>query len=114
MLRASIDSLPASAYDALPEGWLSVAIERCVPPPALFAFRVHITEGRLRHRVGGHSHREVVMLSQMLSAALLGVEANLVRVEVHGSSGIPAVNTVGLPDNAVRESRERVRSAIIN
>lgn len=54
------------------------------------------------------------MLSQMLSAALFGVEATLVRVEVHGSTGLPAVNTVGLPDNAVRESRERVRSAILN
>lgn len=54
------------------------------------------------------------MLSQMLSAVLFGVEATLVRVEVHGSSGLPAVNTVGLPDNAVRESRERVRSAILN
>ena len=54
------------------------------------------------------------MLSRMLSAALFGIDATIVRVEAHGSSGLPAVNTVGLPDSAVRESRERVRSAIIN
>jgi len=54
------------------------------------------------------------MLSRMLSAALYGIDATLVTVEAHGSSGIPAVNTVGLPDSAVRESRERVRSAILN
>jgi len=54
------------------------------------------------------------MLSRMLSAALFGIEATIVRVEVHGSSGLPAINTVGLPDVSVKESRERVRSAILN
>jgi len=54
------------------------------------------------------------MLSRTLSAALFGIEATIVRVEVHGSPGLPAINTVGLPDPSVRESRERVRSAIIN
>lgn len=54
------------------------------------------------------------MLSRMLSVALFGVDATIVRVEAHGSAGLPAVNTVGLPDIAVRESRERVRSAILN
>ena len=50
----------------------------------------------------------------MLSAALFGIEAAIVQVEVHASGGLPAVSTVGLPDSAVRESRERVRSAILN
>ena len=50
----------------------------------------------------------------MLSAALVGVEAALVRVEVDVASGLPAFTTVGLPDSAVRESRERVRTAIRN
>jgi magnesium chelatase family protein len=50
----------------------------------------------------------------VLSAALLGVEAALVRVEVDVSPGLPAFTTVGLPDSAVRESRERVRTAIRN
>ncbi|HKY31270.1 MAG TPA: YifB family Mg chelatase-like AAA ATPase, partial [Candidatus Polarisedimenticolia bacterium] len=54
------------------------------------------------------------MLARMLGAALLGIDATLVRVEAHASSGLPAVSTVGLPDSSVRESRERVRSAIIN
>ncbi|MGH7278867.1 MAG: YifB family Mg chelatase-like AAA ATPase [Candidatus Rokuibacteriota bacterium] len=54
------------------------------------------------------------MLAQVLSAALLGVDAALVRVEVDVSAGLPAFTTVGLPDSAVRESRERVRAAIRN
>jgi magnesium chelatase family protein len=54
------------------------------------------------------------VLARVLSAALLGVEAVLVRVEVDVSSGLPAFTTVGLPDSAVRESRERVKTAIRN
>jgi magnesium chelatase family protein len=54
------------------------------------------------------------VLARVLSAALVGVEAALVRVEVDVVSGLPAFTTVGLPDSAVRESRERVRSAIRN
>jgi magnesium chelatase family protein len=54
------------------------------------------------------------VLARVLSAALLGVEAALVRVEVDVSPGLPAFTTVGLPDSAVRESRERVRTAIRN
>jgi magnesium chelatase family protein len=54
------------------------------------------------------------MLAQVLSATLLGVQAELVRVEVDVSAGLPAFATVGLPDSAVRESRERVRTAIKN
>jgi hypothetical protein len=54
------------------------------------------------------------VLARVLSAALVGVEAALVRVEVDVTSGLPAFTTVGLPDSAVRESRERVRSAIRN
>jgi magnesium chelatase family protein len=50
----------------------------------------------------------------MLSAAVVGVEAVLVRVEVDVAAGLPAFHTVGLPDSAVRESRERVRTAIRN
>src|SRR5262245_59564124 len=54
------------------------------------------------------------MLAQVLSAALLGVEAVLVRVEVDVTAGLPQYATVGLPDSAVRESRERVKTAIRN
>lgn len=44
----------------------------------------------------------------------LGIQANLVSVEVHISNGLPQFNIVGLPETAVKESRDRVRSAIIN
>jgi magnesium chelatase family protein len=54
------------------------------------------------------------VLARVLSAALVGVEATLVRVEVDVTAGLPAFTTVGLPDSAVRESRERVRTAIRN
>ncbi|HEY7139802.1 MAG TPA: YifB family Mg chelatase-like AAA ATPase [Methylomirabilota bacterium] len=54
------------------------------------------------------------MLARVFSACLAGVEAALVRVEVDVSQGLPTFATVGLPDPAVRESRERVRTAIRN
>jgi magnesium chelatase family protein len=54
------------------------------------------------------------VIATVLSAALVGIEAALVRVEVDVAPGLPAFNTVGLPDSAVRESRERVRTAIRN
>ena len=54
------------------------------------------------------------MLSRVLSSAVLGIHAYPVRVEVDISTGLPAFATVGLPDSAVRESRERVSSAITN
>jgi magnesium chelatase family protein len=54
------------------------------------------------------------VVARVLSAALVGVEAVLVRVEVDVASGLPIFTTVGLPDSAVRESRERVRAAIRN
>ena len=54
------------------------------------------------------------MLVKTSSAALLGIEAYLVDVEVDISSGLPGYITVGLPDAAVRESKERVRAALKN
>ena len=53
-------------------------------------------------------------LATTYSRALVGVEAPLVTVETHLSNGLPAFNIVGLPEVAVKESKERVRSAIIN
>ena len=53
-------------------------------------------------------------LSTVLSRATCGIDAPLVRVETHLSNGLPCFTLVGLPETAVRESRERVRSAIIN
>jgi magnesium chelatase family protein len=54
------------------------------------------------------------VLARVFSAALVGVEAALIRVEVDVAAGLPSFTTVGLPDSAVRESRERVRTAIRN
>ncbi|MDE1981032.1 MAG: YifB family Mg chelatase-like AAA ATPase [Betaproteobacteria bacterium] len=48
------------------------------------------------------------------SRALVGVAAPLVQVEVHLANGLPQFNLVGLPDTEVRESRERVRAALVN
>src|ERR671923_2633780 len=46
--------------------------------------------------------------------ALVGVGAEPVHVEVDIGGGLPSFTIVGLPDAAVRESRERVRSALVN
>lgn len=57
------------------------------------------------------------MLSKALSAAFYGIDANLNNVEVDYSGSVTEKDvfyTVGLPDAAVRESRDRVRSAIKN
>ncbi len=54
------------------------------------------------------------MLARIVSASLHGVQARLVHVEVDVTSGLPAFATVGLPDSAIRESRDRVRAAIKN
>lgn len=53
-------------------------------------------------------------LAVTYSRALIGVDAPLVTVEVHLSGGLPGMSIVGLPETAVRESRDRVRSALIN
>jgi len=54
------------------------------------------------------------MLAKVLSSAVLGVDAYLVDVEVDIALGLPTFNTVGLPDVAVKESRDRVKAAIKN
>ena len=55
------------------------------------------------------------MLSKVLSGAVVGLDGVLVEVEVDiQGQGLPAFNIVGLPDKAVEESRERVRSALKN
>ncbi len=53
-------------------------------------------------------------LAVVFSRAQLGVDAPLVTVEVHLTNGLPALAIVGLPETAVRESRERVRSALLH
>jgi magnesium chelatase family protein len=54
------------------------------------------------------------MLAKVQSCAVIGLEGALVEVEVDVANGLAAFTIVGLPDAAVNESRERVRSAIKN
>jgi magnesium chelatase family protein len=54
------------------------------------------------------------MLARVLSAALVGIDAHLIDVEVDIAGGLPQFSVVGLPDATVRESRDRVRSALKN
>jgi magnesium chelatase family protein len=54
------------------------------------------------------------VLASIPAATLLGVDGQLVRVEVHVSGGLPCYSVVGLPDAAGRESRERVRAALLS
>jgi len=54
------------------------------------------------------------MLSKVYSSSTYGIDAYLVEVEVHVEKQVPGFIIVGLPDNAVKESRERVTSAIKN
>jgi len=54
------------------------------------------------------------MLAKVLSGAILGVEGYLVEVEVDLAKGLPQWSLVGLPEGAVRESKDRVRAALKN
>ena len=54
------------------------------------------------------------MLARVCSAAVLGIDAYLVDVEIDISSGLPSFNTVGLPQGAVKEGKERVAAALAN
>ena len=54
------------------------------------------------------------MLARIRSAAVLGIDAYLVEVEVDITNGLPSVATVGLPHGAVKEGRERVTAALLN
>jgi magnesium chelatase family protein len=54
------------------------------------------------------------VIAAIPSAVLVGVDGKLVSVEVHVSNGLPGFTVVGLPDAAVRESRDRVRAALLS
>src|ERR1700674_474374 len=54
------------------------------------------------------------MLAAISSATLTGAVGRPVSVEVHVSNGLPGFTVVGLPDAAVRESRDRVRAALLS
>ena len=54
------------------------------------------------------------MLATSLTAAVLGVEAHLVRVEADTASGFPKFTMLGLPDSSIKESEGRIRAALRN
>jgi magnesium chelatase family protein len=54
------------------------------------------------------------MLAKVLSSAVIGIDAYIVEVEVDISQGLPSFATVGLPEGAVRESKERVKASVKN
>ncbi|NNK95281.1 MAG: ATP-dependent protease, partial [Desulfobacterales bacterium] len=54
------------------------------------------------------------MLAKIHSIAVVGVEGIPITVEVDIANGLPSFTTVGLPDGSVRESKDRVKSAVIN
>lgn len=53
-------------------------------------------------------------LARVYSRAQIGVEAPEISIEVHLANGLPAISIVGLPEAAVRESKDRVRAALLN
>ena len=54
------------------------------------------------------------MIAKNISASVIGIDSHPVEVEVDVSPGLPQFSTVGLPDMAVRESKDRIRAAIRN
>ncbi len=54
------------------------------------------------------------MIAKVLSSAVIGIDAYIVEVEVDISQGLPSFSTVGLPEGAVKESKERVKASIKN
>lgn len=54
------------------------------------------------------------MLSKVFTGAVIGIDGLLMEVEVDIAHGLPAFTTVGLPEASVRESKDRVKAAIVN
>ena len=54
------------------------------------------------------------MIAKIYSSCILGVDAYEITVETDIGSGLPGFNIVGLPDPAIKESRDRIKSAIRN
>ena len=54
------------------------------------------------------------MLSTVFGAGIFGIEGYSVTVECNANDRLPAFNIVGLPDAAIKESKERIKAAVIN
>jgi magnesium chelatase family protein len=74
-----------------------------------------ILKGKKYARIYPYTHKECAMsLAIVHTRAQLGIDAPVVTAEVHISNGLPGFTIVGLPEAAVKESKDRVRSAILN
>ncbi len=66
------------------------------------------------HNPAKVQQKSLKMIAKVKSFTVFGIEAYPIDIEVDVSSGLPCINIVGLPDNAVKESRSRTKSAIKN
>ncbi|MEI7448537.1 MAG: YifB family Mg chelatase-like AAA ATPase [Desulfomonile sp.] len=71
-------------------------------------------EGEVVSEISTIFQGDLALLARVYSGALIGIDAYSVEVEVDVYPGLPYVAVVGLPDNAVKESIARVKSAIVN
>ena len=56
----------------------------------------------------------VCVFCKVKSACLIGIDGFVVDVEVDITKGLPVLNIIGLPDASIKESKERIKSAILN
>jgi magnesium chelatase family protein len=90
--------------------WYSPLLRSATASPAV---RIRLS-GLSGPRLVDLVERGIAVLAIVPSATLLGAEGRPVSVEVHVSNGLPAFSVVGLPDEACRESRDRVRAALLS
>src|SRR5262249_14289695 len=96
----------------------SAPVKQPVPPTVAHPLAIVLTavEGAAAHRLLLRPLRRGVatVLATIPSATLLGARGRPVTVEVHVAQGLPGFTVVGLPDEACRESRDRVRAALLS
>lgn len=78
----------------------------------LYFFFFFIRKFRIVQNIISYTPR--IMFSKVFSVSVNGLSGNKIDVELDVSNGLPAFNIVGLPDAAIQESKERVRSALKN
>ena len=78
----------------------------------IYSANVIFNQNSLRIRL--NEKRKIMSLAIVLSRAQVGMSAIQVDVEVHLINGLPSFSVVGMPETAVKESKDRVRGAIIN
>ncbi len=111
-------AVPTETAPLVEQSHLGMASPDLVPIVRLLGSAHPCWRGRGVLRVGSALGRTVLiggaMIATIPSAVLVGVDGQRVSVEVHVSNGLPGFTIVGLPDAAVRESRDRVRAALLS